>query len=970
MEVAVTGAMPDHGLVTDVPMVGRDVELDRLVERLTRAAAGRGGVVLVAGEPGIGKTRLLEELSERALQTRAFVLSGRCYEGEWAPPYAPFAEAVRAHVVTADAEELGVDLVPGAGPLAQLVPAIRDVVRDVGQPPPVEPNEERFRLLDAMARFLVARSERAPALLCLDDLHWADKGTVALLRYLAGVSVRHRILLVGAYRDVDLERGHPFSEVMGVLPRETDYEHVVLRGLDSEGTRRLLAAMGGQDVAQEVGAAWARETDGNPFFIRELLRHFVEEGKVYRGPDGQWATDRPLRELGVPRSVRDVIGRRVFQLSENAERLLGVACAFEGPFPFDVVASVAGLDESDALDALDEALAAQILAVTETGEAFTFAHALIRHTLYGELSPPRQARLHGRVAQTLEEFSGQHPSPARAGEIAFQYHRSAGLPGAERGAGFALQAADQAEAAAAHDSAARLLRMALDLLPDGDRRRPVLLGRLGMALIWAMSFDQAVEAAVEAGEAIARADGTDAAAQYISEAAYAANMAGSPAHAWPLARQGLGYAGLRPDVAWARLVSFDHMRQEAEDSEHPGIPLDTPEKREAARILREARLDPAGPGPMEAVLACRADAYTSANFFVLFYWAGEYLGTLASLEDEAEQSLSRGQLNRAARCRASVAIIEAALGRLHEAKRSLEEARALAVRAGQPVWATLLAQETLTVALDDGLDELAATLAPLITSTAPSLVWAQGSIYAWGARLAARLGRDDEAIQLLGRLVPWLEGAPPWAIAFPVMACHAAEVLWLLERTDHVQVVERALREKVIAPDFRTPMVDGRLALARLCALQDRHDDALKWLAEARRVLGEQGALSLLAISDFDEATMYLRWGGPGATDRARPLLDNALRQFSALGMTGWARRVEEAGRSLSRPRRDLAGGLTERETAVLRLVADGKTNKAIAAELCVSEKTVEHHLSNVFTKLGVGSRAAATSLAHRRGLI
>jgi DNA-binding CsgD family transcriptional regulator len=957
-------------LVIDVPMVGRNSELGRLAERLTAAAAGRGGVVLVAGEPGIGKTRLLEELSEHARRKEMLVLSGRCFEGEWAPPYAPFAEAFRAHVVSVDPEELRLDLGPGADRLAQLVPAVRQVLPEVGEPPPVEPNEERFRLADAVAGFLVARSQRAPALLCLDDLHWADKGTVALLRYLAGLVTRHRILILGAYRDVDLERGHPFSEVLGVLPRETNYEQLSVRGLDTEGTTQLLAAMGGQDVPRRVGAAWARETDGNPFFIRELLRHFVEEGKVYRGPDGQWTTDRPLRELGVPQGVRDVIGRRLFQLSENAERLLGVASAFEGPFPFDVVASVAGLDEPDALDALDEALAAQILTVTASREALTFAHALIRHTLYTEFSPPRQLRLHGRVAQALEALYGQHPSPGRAGEIAFQYHRSAGLPGAERGVEFALVAAAHAEVAAAHDTAARFLRMALDLLPDGDDRRLGLLGRLGMALIWALAFDKAVAAACEAGDAIAEADGPDAAAEYLSEAAYAANMAGSPAHAWPLARQGLRYAGVRRGVAWARLVSFDHMRREAEVPRYPGIPLDTPERREAARILRDARLDPAGPGPMEAVLACRADAYTSANFFVLFYWAGEYLGTLASLEDEAETSLSRGQLNRAARCRAAVAILEAALGRLDDARRSLEEAKALTARVGEPVWATLLAEETLAVALDEGLEQLAATLAPLMTARIPSLSWALGSIYAWAARVAARLGQEEAALRLLGLLAPWLERAPPWAVAFPVMACHAAEVLWLLERTDHIHVVERALREKVLAPDFRTPMVDGRLALTRLCALQGHHDEAHKWLVEARRVLDEQGALSLLAISDFDEALMHLRRLGPGDAEQAPPLLEGALRQFSSLGMTGWVRRAEDVAHSLSRATKDVAGGLTQRETAVLRLVADGKTNKAIAAELYLSEKTVEHHLSRIFAKLGVGSRAAATSWAHRSGIM
>ena len=301
--------VPGQGLATDVPMVGRDLELGRLVDRLARAEAGRGGVVLVAGDPGIGKTRLVEELSQRARQRGATVLSGRCFEGEWAPPLASFAEGLGAHVLTVGPAELRGDLGSGAAPLAQLVPAVRQVLPDVGEPAPVEPNEDRFRLLDAVAQFLIARSQRAPVLLCLDDLHWADKGTVALLRYLAGLSPRHRLLILGAYRDVDLERGHPFGDALGVLPRETDYEHIALHGLDAEGTTQLLSALGGQDVDEKVGAAWLRETDGNPFFIRELLRHFVEEGKVYRGPDGRWTTDRPLRELGVPKGVRDVIAR-------------------------------------------------------------------------------------------------------------------------------------------------------------------------------------------------------------------------------------------------------------------------------------------------------------------------------------------------------------------------------------------------------------------------------------------------------------------------------------------------------------------------------------------------------------------------------------------------------------------------------------------------------------------------------------
>jgi tetratricopeptide (TPR) repeat protein len=218
---------------------------------------------------------------------------------------------------------------------------------------------------------------------------------------------------------------------------------------------------------------------------------------------------------------------------------------------------------------------------------------------------------------------------------------------------------------------------------------------------------------------------------------------------------------------------------------------------------------------------------------------------------------------------------------------------------GQPSFFALLAQEQLALALDEGVDELAAALVPLTTSVIPALAWANGFLYAYVARTAARRGEAESALGFLARLAPWLERAPAWAVGFTVMACHAAETLWLLERLDHVALVERCLRDKVVAPDFRSPMVDGRLALARVYVLQGRHDEAQHWFAEARRVLAEQGARPLLAIADFDEALVYARRAGPGDAERARPLLDAARRQFEAIGMTGWIRRAEELSKRL-----------------------------------------------------------------------
>jgi GAF domain-containing protein len=398
------------------------------------------------------------------------------------------------------------------------VPKVREVVPDVPEPVPLQSDEERFRLLDSVVRLLLARSSKAPVLLCLDDLQWADRGTIAMLRHVARLAPQCRILVLGTYRDVEVDRNHPLTDTLRALRREVEFEDVKLAGLAPEGTTELLAAVAGHEVLEKVGAAWARETKGNPFFVQELLRHLIEVGMLFPGEDGRWTTERPLRDLGIPQGVRDVVERRLSRLSEQANKILDVAAAFEGTFAFDIVARVAAVDEDEALDALDEALAARILHPTEVADTYVFTNALIRQTVYSALSSSRQVRLHRRVAEALEATCGSWPTPAQSGEIAAQYHRSKTLPGAEQGADYAIAAATHAETTGAHDDAARFLRTALELLPEHDDRRPRLLGRLGIALAWAATFDEAVETAAEAGKAIAAAEGEEAAADYLSNA--------------------------------------------------------------------------------------------------------------------------------------------------------------------------------------------------------------------------------------------------------------------------------------------------------------------------------------------------------------------------------------------------------------------------------------------------------------------
>lgn len=873
-------------------VVGRDRELAGLTARWETATGGRGGLVTVTGEAGIGKTTVLGELAERARRQGALVLVGRCFECEWAPPFGPFADAVAGHLGTVDAGELRADLGPGAPFLARLVPQLGEVLADLPAPVEVQPDEERFRLIDAMAKFLVAQSQRRALLLCLDDLQWADKASVAMLRHVARFASGHRMLVVGAYRDVDVGPAHPLTDALQALRRETDFDHVALESLGPEGVHALLETLAGQDLPVEATRAWAREVGGNPFFIAEMVRHLLETGDLYREPNGRWAITRPIRDLTVPEGVRDVLARRLSRLSDAANKLLGVAATFESTFGFDVVSAVAGLDEVDALDALDEAVTAEF--VRPAGrDNYTFASGLIRHSIYDGIVPSRQLRLHRRVAETLELAYGKRPSPGQAAEIASQYHRSRDLPGAHPGVEPALIAAGHAQANGAPDEAAVFLRMALDMLVADDDRRPGLLGRLAIVLAWALRFDEARPIAAEAGGLIAETEGKQAAAEYLSDAAYVCAMAGGTTYSWDLASAGLSYAGPH-DLAWARLLSFDHERRAAEDPDHPGIPIDSSERRESARILRAARLDPLGPAPMEGVFDTRHDARGSANLTILLEWAGEYSHCLPLFAAEGEEAERRGQVARAARAWSGSSICHAALGHLDDADADLERARHLAARLGAPIFFVLTAQDARAAALNEGWSELIAVVGPLSASRHPALAWALGLVSAYAARANARLGQRDDALHHLGQFLAWLERAPAWTIGFPLLAAHAAETLWLLERVDHAGVIEGALRSKVIQPDFRFPMVDGRLALAQICALHGRHEEAASWFDDARRVLTEQDAHPLLAIVDFDQALMHARRADPGDGGRARLLVDAAGRRFKEIGMTGWVRRADD----------------------------------------------------------------------------
>jgi DNA-binding SARP family transcriptional activator len=892
---------PQHAPVRPAaPCYGRDEELRRMLGAYDAAAAGRGGVVTVLGEAGIGKTRLLQELAAAARRRGALALFGRCLEGAWVPPYQAFVEAITGYAAEASPARLRADLGPAAGPIAQLAPGLREPLPDLPTVEPLQPDEERLRLLDAVARFLAGLTAHGPVVLVLDDLHWADPSTLVTLRHLARVLAPHRLLLVVAYRSD--ETGPGLVAALGALRAEAEVTTVHLHGLGSDPLRRMLGELAAAPVSAALAESIQRETRGNPFFAREVIRHLLETEAVRRDADSALQADLPLDV--VPEGLRDVLVRRRSRLSPDANRLFDAAAAFDGPFPFAVVAEVATLDDEAALAALDQVLDAGLIDPDVIPERYQFGHALIRHAVYADLNPSRRLRLHRRMAHALEAARAASPTRIAPAEVAAQYHRSAILPGAEAGVAPALEAAEQAQAASAHAEAASFLGMACELAPPGDERLPRLRARLGLALAWSSRFDEAVQVAREAADEIAAVEGREAAAGYLVEITSALTNADSAGHAWQLAPQGLTYAGERHDAVWASLTLLDLDRRDAADPEYPGIVLDVPERLEALRILHRVgalsdRVDllryavAAIYGGRERIPPGAGEDPT-VRLFVL----GDYAGALPRFAAEAAEAHARGQLAREAYCLGGVARCRIVLGQLEAGRKALAEAHAVADRIAAGSWgwqrvhAIVGAEHALALATDEGWEDWLRLVAEVSGARSGAWRWAQSSFVAGAAVAQARLGRPDRALQLLSAVLPALQRASAWALNYLRTACDAAETLWLLERRDHLPVIEAALRDKALPADFRWPMADARLSLARLCALDGRDQEAEHWFAQARMILDAQGARPLRAIVDFDEALLHRR---AGRRDAARPLLDAAVGEFARLGMTGWLRRAAAA---------------------------------------------------------------------------
>lgn len=460
--------------------VGREAERAVLERCWMQAATGARQAVLVGGEPGIGKTRLATELALAAHGEGAVVLHGRC-DGELGLAYQPFIEALRFYLAGCPPPVLAALAESYGGELGRLLPELGSRTSVTPGSPARDPDSERYLLFEAVTSVLETAAVDRPVVLVLDDLHWAAKPTLLLLRHLLTSARPMAVLVIGTYRDSELGRSHPLSDLLADLRRTPGVERMCLGGLSGAEVEDMVEDAFGRpldDRAMALADAVRRETEGNPFFVNEILRHLTESGAV-SVDDGRWTASRDLADVSLPDSVLEVIARRLRRLSDAANRCLRLGSVIGVEFELALLESLAGLGEEELLDALAEARGAKLVAeVTGRPGRFRFSHALIRQSVYQELGPARRGRLHRRVAQALEQLVGTEPSTQLA-ELAHHWFQSLDPADRATAAEYARRAGDWALGALAYEEAAdhyeRALHIAEKVGDEASRRYDLLL---------------------------------------------------------------------------------------------------------------------------------------------------------------------------------------------------------------------------------------------------------------------------------------------------------------------------------------------------------------------------------------------------------------------------------------------------------------------------------------------------------------
>jgi DNA-binding SARP family transcriptional activator len=886
--------------------VGRESELAMLSAALDDAIAGRGRLILVSGEPGIGKSRLADELVARAKVRGATVLFGRCWEAGGAPAYWPWMQSLRVYVRDSDPETLSGEAGPGAAELTHLLPELRRLLPGLPEPESADSEGARFRLFDATAEFLRRASQRRPLVLVLDDLHAADTPSLLLLQFVAREIGSSHLLVLGAFRDVDPVPSAPLGVLLAEVAREPTTRRVLLGGLSAGDVAQYVERTAADMASPELVAALHDETEGNPLFVGETVRLLSLEG--IRPEPG-------TARRAIPPSIRDVIARRLAHLSAECNELLVRGSVLGREFALGTLARTAGIPEERLLlETLDEAMAARVVAdVPGSADRLRFTHVLIRDTLYEGLSGARRAALHRRVCEALEALGAGEPGP----HLAELVHHSIAAGDLERGVRYARLAGHRALALSAYEEAERLYQTALDALDVSDPAsappRCELLLALGEAQIRAGETASARATFVVAAD-LARRLGL-ARALAVAAAGYGGRIvwarAGDDERLVPLLEEGM--AGLASEDAELRARLLARLA---------GALRDEPVRERRDALSREA-VDLARQTGNPVVLAY--SLLGRAHAIVAPDTVAECLALGAELRDVAARSGDREQVVAAHMLRNHLHLL---VGNVADGNVELEAASAVATELRQPaqLWLVHSGQAMLALAagqfgeaealnavafelgeraLPDAAtphyELLRYTLADFRGHTEDLEPAIRGLVAAQPARpvfrcvlahVEARLGRTAEAGRALGELARDDFRALPfdqeWLYAMSLLA----EVAVLVgdgdaaDRLYQTLLPWAAFNAVDVAEGFR-----GSIAryLGLLATSTGRFDEAEQHFSEALAANTHMGARPWLAYTESDYAQMLSRRNLPGDRERAQRLGEQALAMFAELGMDAFS---------------------------------------------------------------------------------
>jgi DNA-binding CsgD family transcriptional regulator len=1002
------GSSPNPGSFLDTPaLVGRAVEQRLLREDLAAAGTGRGGLVVVSGEAGIGKTALASDLVAEAVVQQVCVLTGNCYDLTVTPPYGPWLGLAASYRPTADMPAL---------PYAFETGRIEEIANQAA-------------LFSDVREFFATLSAGRPVLIVLEDLHWADPASLELLRYLgAGISAQGMLMLV-TYRRDELTRTHPFYQQFPALIRESGGRRLDLHPLDTTDLRALVAAQYPMPISDEDRLVSYLEchAEGNPFFTAELLRSLVETGLLRTTRKG-WALDE-LNRIVMPSLVQQVIDGRISRLGDEMRQPLSVAAVIGQDVRLDLWTRVLGLDPEALLSIVERAIEAHLLDATQDGTRVHFVHALTREALYEGIVPPRRRLVHLRVGEMLAAEPNGNPDA-----VAFHFQQG----GDSRAWEWYVRAGERAQRAYAWLMAKERFATAaalLDSVAGEEERRARLLYRCGRLQRYADTVDGIANLA--AAERVAILAGSRVLA---ADAKYSRGLLRCFADDF-----GPGMVEMESGIIELENLPADEAEESwgrvawMADALPPRELADVPDADLGARALIEAGVHHRR-GSLPWFLAAAgylARAETMAEQFVAL------TGDLPARELV---------ISATGHAYFGLALAHAARGCPAEAQRAFARARAIY---GQIEHHAVIGFTHLNELRDVVLPYFTTQLAgrrQLAEAAETALNLAAGAFPSDRSSRRARLGllflegKWDEAISIANEV----ESHGNYALRREVTNSLAPIWYWQ-DRTDLVQrQIQMLLPQGPAAEPGGVVFLDG-LLLQRLAAdlALDRGDlsAALSWIEANDRWLDWSGAVLGRAENqmswarycrqsgDLRRAARYLDAAVEAASNPRQPLallaahrsrgelatgterLEDAnrdLQQALTLGdlcatpferaLTLQARAVlrvaldrpDEANSDLSEARAILTslnahralrrgggvasrhggpdggapGGLTHRELEVLRLVAQGLTDAEVADRLFISPRTVGQHLRSVYSKLDVSSRVAATRYAIDHDLV